>query len=352
MGGDGEERTEPATAKKRRDERKKGHVFLAQEVITVLTLLGSVFTLRMMFPYIASSMGEFFTFSFGKIINGTGGFNTEMAIQAVSLVFRVTAVPLLTTAFLAIAGTLFQTRGLFAVERMKPDFSKLNPIKGFQNLFSLKSLVETVKNLLKITVLMYLIYTCLREVMALAPRYMYADLTASTGHLLGRIYSMLLKVVLAFIVIAAADFLYQRWDFERQMKMTKQEVKEEYKQTEGDPKIKSRIRQLQREMSQARMMQQVPKADVIIRNPTHVAVALRYHYGEDAAPVVLAKGVDALARRIVAVAEENNITVVENVALARLLYNEVDINQAIPPDLYEAVAEVMVYLYKLGRVVP
>jgi flagellar biosynthetic protein FlhB len=160
---------------------------------------------------------------------------------------------------------------------------------------------------------------------------------------------MLLKVILAFIVLAAADFLYQWWDFERQMKMTKQEVKEEYKQTEGDPQIKGRIKQLQRQMAQSRMMQQVPGADVVVRNPTHVAVALRYHPGEDAAPIVLAKGLDYLALKIVEVAEQNDIVTIENRPLARTLYAETEVNRMIPPDLYEAVADVMVYLYKMDR---
>ena len=161
---------------------------------------------------------------------------------------------------------------------------------------------------------------------------------------------MLMKVILAFLIIAAADYLYQWWDFERQMKMTKQEVKEEYKQTEGDPQVKGRIKQLQRQMAQSRMMQQVPGADVVVRNPTHVAVALRYHPGEDAAPIVLAKGLDYLALKIVEVAEENDVVTIENRPLARQLYADAELNRTIPPDLFEAVADVMVYLYKMDRI--
>ena len=163
-------------------------------------------------------------------------------------------------------------------------------------------------------------------------------------------FSMMLKVAAVFLVLAALDLLYQWWSFEREMKMTKHEVKEEYKQMEGDPKIKGRIRQLQMQMARSRMMQQVPEADVIIRNPTHVAVALRYRAGEDEAPVVLAKGLDTLAQRIIDVAESHDITIIENVPLARALYAQVEVNSQIPSDLYEAVAEVMVYLYRLGRI--
>ena len=148
-------------------------------------------------------------------------------------------------------------------------------------------------------------------------------------------------------MLAVLDFLYQWWDYEREMKMSKQEIKEEYKQTEGDPQVKGKIKEVQRKMAQARMMQQVPQADVVIRNPTHFAVALRYKLGVDDAPVVLAKGQDALALRIVKVAEENSIAVIENVAVARALYAKTELNHPIPPELYAVVAEVMVYLYKL-----
>ena len=197
---------------------------------------------------------------------------------------------------------------------------------------------------------MVIVYLSLRGMMDVVERYLYADLINACGHLLGEIFSMLIKVVFAFVVIAAADFFYQWWDYERQMKMTKQEVKEEYKQTEGDPQIKGRIKQLQRQMAQRRMMQNVPGADVVVRNPTHVAVALRYHPNEDAAPVVLAKGLDRIALKIVEVAQANDVVTIENKPLARALYAETEVDQMIPPDLYEAVADLMVYLYKIDRI--
>ena len=210
--------------------------------------------------------------------------------------------------------------------------------------------MEALKGLLKVSILLYLIYTSLRDMIGVATRYLYADVGGASRDLFTAIFLMLLKVTFAFLVIAAVDYLYQWWDYERQMRMSKQEIKEEYKQTEGDPQVKGRIKELQRRMAQSRMMQQVPQADVIVRNPTHVAVALRYHPSEDAAPIVLAKGLDALAERIIAVAEEHDILILEDVPLARALYQEAELYKAIPADLYEAVAEVMVYLYKLGRV--
>ena len=195
-----------------------------------------------------------------------------------------------------------------------------------------------------------MIYTSLRQMLNDAPKYLYADLMGAGTHLCQSVFSMMIKVGVAFLVLSAIDFLYQYFKFEKDMRMTKQEIKDEYKQIEGDPQIKGKIKQVQRQMAQARMMQQVPKSDVVIRNPTHVAVALRYHSHEDAAPVVLAMGADHIARRIVEMAEEYDVIVIENVMLARALYAECELNQPIPADLYEAVAEVMVYLYKLGRI--
>jgi flagellar biosynthetic protein FlhB len=196
---------------------------------------------------------------------------------------------------------------------------------------------------------MVFIWQTLKSLFQESARYLYADLSAACAHLFSTAVSMVIRVIIAFVALSAFDCFYQWWDFERQMKMSKEEVKEEYKQTEGDPQVKSKIKERQRQMAQRRMMQQVPKADVVIRNPTHFAVALRYHPEEDNAPVVLAKGQDELALRIVRVAEENNVAVMENVPLARALYAKTELNQEIPPELYGAVAEVLVYIFHLNE---
>ncbi len=264
------------------------------------------------------------------------------------VVFAKTAGPLLlVTVVIAVIATFAQTKMLVTSEVLKPKFNRISPLQGFKRLFSLRSIIEAAKGILKITVLLYLIYSCVNDMIALSSKYLYMDMRGSCQHALGAIFSMMLKVGLAFLVLAVLDFLYQWWDYEREMKMSKQEIKEEYKQTEGDPQVKGKIKEVQRKMAQARMMQQVPQADVVIRNPTHFAVALRYKLGVDDAPVVLAKGQDALALRIVKVAEENSIAVIENVAVARALYAKTELNHPIPPELYAVVAEVMVYLYKL-----
>lgn len=323
---------------------------MSKDAVAVASLVGGVLTLRITFASSAERIGRFMAFCITMAKDPSAGLPPrEVFLQGVLLLARVAGPLLAVTILLTLIATMAQTRMLVSFELVKPKFDKINPFNGFKNLFSLKSIVEVLKNTIKIVILLYIIYTSLRDIMEVVERYLYADISGACSHLFNAIFLMLMKVVLAFLVIAAADFLYQWWDFERQMRMTKQEIKEEYKQTEGDPQVKGRIKQLQRQMSQSRMMQQVPGADVVVRNPTHVAVALRYHPGEDAAPIVLAKGLDYLALKIVEVAEQHNIVTIENVPLARTLYAEAELDKAIPPDLYEAVADVMVYLYKIDR---
>ena len=348
MGSD--EKTEKATPKKRRDERKKGNVVKSNDVVAVVSLFASVLILRLTFASAAEALGAYLSYCFGLIRGDViPAVTNNLYFETVGMIARVSGPMLAITVFASSAATMAQTRLLVTAEPLKPKFSKLSPLQGFKRLFSLKSLVQTGMNLIKIILLLAIVYSCLRDIINVGEQYMYADLRGACVHLFRAIFSMLLRVGMAFTVLAAVDFMYQWWDYEKQLRMSKQEIKEEYKQTEGDPQIKGRIKQLQRQMSQARMMQQVPQADVIIRNPTHVAVALRYHPGEDSAPVVLAMGVDYLAMRIIEAAQSHDITIIENVALARAIYAEAELNRPIPPELYEAVAEVMVYLYKLGK---
>ena len=210
-------------------------------------------------------------------------------------------------------------------------------------------MVETLKGVLKITLLLVIIYMSIRDMFLESSHYLYIDLSTACAHLVQVAVKMVIRISIAFVALAALDFMYQWWDYERQMKMSKQEVKEEYKQLEGDPQVKGKIKELQRRRAQSRMMQQVPGADVVIRNPTHFAVALRYKPEQDSAPIVLAKGQDAIALRIVAIAEEHQVAVMENVPLARALYAQTELNQEIPPQLYGPVAEVLVYIFRLNE---
>lgn len=352
----GEAKTEKATPKKRRDERKKGHVFLSKDAIAVASLFSSALVIRLMFALIVAAIYGTFRFSLQCVAQAPTIANPEeYLIRPAFMELLVTllkcAGPLLiVTVMVTVIATFAQTKMLVSAELIKPKFNRISPLQGFKRLFSLRSLVDAAKGILKISVLLYLIYSCLMGILEESATFLYLDINQACQHFFTEIFFMMLKVGLAFLALAALDYLYQWWDYEREMKMSKQEIKEEYKQIEGDPQIKGKIKEMQRRMAQSRMMQQVPQADVVIRNPNHFAVALRYKLGQDNAPIVLAKGMDELALRIVRVAEEHSVTVIENVPVARALYAQADLNREIPPELYTAVAEVMVYIYRLdGR---
>lgn len=355
-GGGSGEKTEKATPKKRRDERKKGNVMMSRDVVAVVTLFASYVALRFGLPIIADSLTYITKYFLGLIGSlPTGGVNAimpDITSESVMALTRSVALPLMATAFATIIATFAQTRLLVSFESIKPKFSKLNPLEGIKKLVSLKSAIEVIKSTIKITVLLVLIYMFVRDSIVHFTQLLHADITVSATDIKYMALNLLLQVGMAFIVVSFFDYLYQWWDFERQLKMTKQEVKEEYKQIEGDPQIKAKIKEAQRKMSQSRMMQAVPEADVVIRNPTHFAVALRYKPQKDLAPIVVAKGQDELALRIVKVAEENGVAVMENRPLARALYADSEIGMPIPYEHYGAVAEVLVYIYKLNNKLP
>jgi len=344
------DKTEKASPKKRRDERKKGNVFKSQDIITVVSLLGSFCSLRFLFPVIYGStasyakrcivgVGELKDFQ----VLGGGYYLRDLLLQFIKI-----SLPLLLVAvFMAAIGVGSQTKFLFTMKNAAPKFSRLNPIGGIRKIISLKSVVELSKSLIKIIVLLSVLYQFLKSCLLFVTASLNISSLGAASYLLQYIYSMILKVVMWFGVIAAFDFLYQWWDYERQLMMSKQEVKEEYKQQEGDPQIKGRIRNLQRMRAKQRMMQAVPTADVVIRNPTHVAVALKYDISSDRAPILVAKGVDHTALKIVEVAMDSHVEVIENVSVARAVYSSTELNQEIPPELYGIVADLMIYIYQL-----
>ena len=346
-------KTEKATPKKRRDERKKGNVFFSNDAVSVAVLLASFFVLKLTATPMVEQIYRFLQYAMGLV---AGAAHTGLQDNLSGLVlemlktFLLAAGPLLaTTAVVAVAATFFQTKLLVSGEALKPKFSRINPLQGIKRLFSLRSVIEALKGILKITVLLFLIYQFLVGIVDTFTKYLHTDLAVACAHLVDEGFQMVMQIAIAFVVLAGADVFYQWWDYERQLRMSKQEIKEEYKQMEGDPQVKGKIKEVQRRMAQSRMMQQVPKADVVIRNPTHFAVALRYHPETAGAPIVLAKGQDELAGRIVRKAEEHHIAIIENVPLARALYATAELNREIPPELYNAVAEVLVYLYRMDE---
>jgi len=241
---------------------------------------------------------------------------------------------------------ILQIGFLFTTKPLMPKLERISPIKGFKRIFSLKTLIELLKCLLKIIVMGLILYNDFKTLLTQFPALTGAEIYTTFLGILRIAFRLALKMTLALAIIAAFDYLFQWWNYEKELRMTKQEVKDEYKLTEGDPQIKGRIKQKQRQMSAMRMMQQVPSADVVITNPTHYAVALSYKQGENEAPVVVAKGQDHLARKIKELAKEHHIELVENKALARSLYQFCDIGDEIPAEFYQAVADILVYVYQ------
>ena len=340
-------KTEKATPKKRRDERKKGNVFFSNDAVSVAVLLASFFVLKLTATPMVEQIYRFLQYAMGLV---AGAAHTGLQDNLSGLVLEMLKTFLFAAGpVVAVAATFFQTKLLVSGEALKPKFSRINPLQGIKRLFSLRSVIEALKGILKITVLLFLIYQFLVGIVDTFTKYLHTDLAVACAHLVDEGFQMVMQIAIAFVVLAGADVFYQWWDYERQLRMSKQEIKEEYKQMEGDPQVKGKIKEVQRRMAQSRMMQQVPKADVVIRNPTHFAVALRYHPETDGAPIVLAKGQDELAGRIVRKAEEHHIAIIENVPLARALYATAELNREIPPELYNAVAEVLVYLYRMDE---
>ena len=229
---------------------------------------------------------------------------------------------------------------------MKPKLSRLNPISGFKRFFSVNKLVELLKAILKVGILFYVVYSSLQDQWGLILNIYQLDIWSAVSLIVDTVLNVSFKIAAVFFVLAFADLYYQRRKFKEDMKMTKHEVKEEYKNAEGNPQIKGQIRRKMQEASRRRMMQALPEADVVITNPTHLAVALKYDRDAAEAPVVIAKGADYLAQKIRETARENHIEIVENKPLARMLYHNVELGDQIPPELYQMVAEILAYVYE------
>ena len=346
------EKTEKATPKKKQDERKKGNIFLSQEVVIVFTLLATFYSVRLLGGWIVESIEKNFQDFIGlmAVVETVGDTELKRIFLDGCITFAKTAFPILIIgALAAVVVTLAQTRLLFTMKAAAPKFSRLNPIHGFKKLFSVRAVVEMLKAVAKIIILGYIVYTVFLKYLPQLPRMIDMGIGDAVGQTGEMILSVLQSVAIAAAFVAAADYLYQWWDYEKNLRMSKQEIKEEYKQTEGDPQIKGKIRERMQQQARRRMMQNVPSADVVIRNPTHYAVALKYDIDRHAAPVVVAKGVDSLALRIVKIAEENGVVTLENRPLARGLYDAVDLDREIPEEFYQAVAEVLAFVYNIKK---
>ena len=353
--GDGGEKTEPATAKKLDDARKEGQVAKSQELSSAISLIALFVVLKIFVSFVGERFLGMFQLIYNKIPDiideSAGGLSVFMAgkvLGNVLLTILTTMAPFLAVGFvMALLSNVLQIKWKVTTKPMRPKFSKINPLSGFKRIFSKDSLFELVKSIVKVALIIYVAYTSIKDhqndlfllydIPLLQVVLLVGTIVIDTG----------LKISLIYIFIGIADFVYQKHKFKEDMKMTKQEVKDEFKNTEGNPEIKGRQRSKMREASQRRMMQSLPSADVVITNPTHYAVAIKYDAQQHSAPVVLAKGEDFLAQKIKEVAKENNVEIVENKPLARMLYANVDVGQEVPPELYQAVADVLAFVYSL-----
>ena len=344
---DGGEKTEEPTAKKKSDARNKGQVAKSQELNAAFILFVGFWAMKVMGDSIYREVAAYTAYIFGNI-------NTTVDVETVMRLFLDIGGVLLKTSFpvmiaimvIGLAVNIAQVGWHFTTQPLGFDITKLNPINGFGRILSKRSLVELLKSVFKILIIGLFIYENIKDELLQMPKLLYVDLSVSMAKVADIIFLMAFKICAVFFALAIIDYVYQRWAHNEQLKMTKQEVKEEFKQMEGDPQIKGKIKQKQREMAMSRMMREVPKADVIVTNPTHFAVALRYASGMQA-PEVVAKGQDLVALRIKDVAREAGVVIVENKPLARALYASVEIGGTVPPELYKAVAEVLAYVYHL-----
>lgn len=346
------EKTEKATPKRKRDERKKGNVFLSREIVTVFSLLACFYSIKLLSPLISSaltgSIRDFF--AMGSTMETIVLDDIPSLVMKVFLMFFLAALPLMLVSILvAVIFTMGQTRMLVSTKAIAPKFDRINPLKGLKKMISLRGIVELLKSLLKILVMGVIVWNVLSGWIPTLPKMMDMSVEAAINETGNVILNIVQQVSIVFVGLAIFDYVYQWWDYEKNLRMSKQEVKEEYKQTEGDPKVKGQIKDRQQQMSRQRMMQNVPNADVVIRNPTHYAVAIQYDPEKNSAPVVVAKGVDSLALRIVAVAEQHGVYVTENKPLARGLYESVDLDREIPEKFYKTVAEVLAFVYSLRK---
>ena len=346
---DREQRTEEATPRRREELRKQGQVARSTELNSALILFLGAVVLYFAGPAVSAGLRTMMTQCLGDYISRplTPAACSTMIVHVGSSALGAFG-PLMGGLFVAAAVASYSQVGFMVTsESLSPKLERLDPFKGFGRLVSAKSIAKLLATLLKVSIVGVLAYLYLRHRMKDCPPLLDCSIAAIYGLFCRWTFELIFIIALAFLLIAIADYGFQRWDFERDIRMTKQELREELKRSEGDPLVKGRVRQIQREMANRRMMHEVPKADVVIKNPTHYAVALRYEARKNKAPVVVAKGMNLIAQKILEIAREHGVPEVENKPLAQIIYKTVEIGSEIPPALYRAVAEVLAYVYRL-----
>ncbi|MFT8319511.1 MAG: flagellar biosynthesis protein FlhB [Bacillus sp. (in: firmicutes)] len=342
------EKTEKATPKKRQDTRKKGQVAKSQDVNTAIVLLAVFAVLHFTGGYMLEGFIALMNHSFQDFML------TDLSEQTVKNIFlqilkemALLLSPILITAVIAaLIANYMQVGFLFTTEPIQFKLEKINPISGFKRIFSLRSIIELLKSILKISFIGIVVFSILwsqfNELLVLSQKPVYASLLT----LAKLTVQMGLYASGVLLFLSLLDYLYQRFDYEKNIKMSKQDIKDEYKNMEGDPLIKSKIKQRQREMAMRRMMQDIPKADVVITNPTHYAIALKYEEDKYDAPYVVGKGIDFVAQKIKLIAKENDVVMVENRPLARALYSQIEVGDVVPEEFFKTVAEILAFVYR------
>ncbi|SFG00772.1 flagellar biosynthetic protein FlhB [Lachnospiraceae bacterium C7] len=350
---DGGEKTEPATTKKLDDARKEGKVAKSRELTSAFDLIVVFLVIKIFVGYIGEHFLNIFYSIYGKIGDFVKVNEGDVSVKAVMGLFMDVNIQM---AYIAIPFFIFgfsitalinivQVGWKVTPKTAKPKLSKINPLSGFKRIISKDSIFELIKSIFKIGLIFIIAYTSINKEKNKIFLLYDIELKQAIALVGGIVIDTGLKISICYMIVGVADFIFQKVKFNKDMRMTKQEVKDEYKNTEGDPQIKGRQRRVMQEASQKRMMQSVPKADVVITNPTHFAVALSYDSESGKAPIVVAKGEDYLAKKIKEIARENSVEIVENKPLARTLYANVEIGEEIPPELYQAVAEILAMVY-------
>lgn len=355
--GPGGEKTEPATSKKLNDIRKEGQVAKSKELITAVSLMSLFIILKIYLSKLGTGLIDVYTQVYNSIskvvddsynglpIRTAGSVMQQVIIDMIKLVIPI----LLVAIVIAILGNMLQQKWMVTAKPLQPKFSKISPISGFKRMFSVRQLVELIKSIAMISIIMIVVYNTVKSKMNILLTFYDVGLNTALSTIGSIIIDLGIKISAVFLIVGFADLFYQRIKFKNDNMMTKQEIKDEFKNTEGDPQVKGQIKRRMQEVSRRRMMQQLPEADVVITNPTHFAVALKYVPDAGKAPVVIAKGADYLAFQIKDKAKEYNIAIVENKPLARILYHNIDIGMEIPPELYQAVAEILAVVMRTNN---
>lgn len=348
-----EEKTEQPTSKKIKDARDKGQIAQSKDLNGAISLLAVFMSFTFFSQYFIDNLMLYYKF----VMDLTTETERLFSTNGIALFFNETlllilklSLPLLMVALVSgVLVSYLQVGVLFSIEPIKPKLEKISPLKGLKNMFSTRSLVEMVKSITKAVLIVYVAVAYINDHIRELLITLELDLGSIIMVMWDLVYNIVIRCALLLFVIGLFDYAYKKWKNNKELMMSKQEIKEEYKQSEGDPQLKAKIKEKQRAFAMSRMMQEVPKADVVITNPTHFAVALRYDVNLGDAPIVIAKGQDLIAQNIKRIAGEHEVPIVENKPLAQTLYKTVDIGSFIPADLYEAVAEVLAYVFSLKK---